>query len=150
MKFCLPGMLLIFALCAGCGPTPPVRLACVPTHGELYVGGQPASGAELLFQPADVSSSRWQAGMPHAVVREDGSFTVETYETKAGVADGAPEGEYVVLVKWMTQPTVPAGERPRDDHAPYDRLLGKHYNPVTATLRAKVSAPETRLPRFQL
>ncbi len=88
--------------------------------------------------------------MPHAVVRADGTFAVETYETKDGNADGAPEGEYVVLVKWMTQPSTPQGERPRDDHASYDRLIGKHYNPATATLRAKVAMPETRLPRFQL
>ena len=153
MMFRLPGLLLaglLAGMCAGCGPAPTARLACVQTQGELFIGGQPASGAELLFQPADANSERWLSGMPHAVVRDDGTFVVETYETKDGVADGAPEGDYVILVKWMTKPNVPQGERPRDNHAPYDRLLGKHYNPATATLRAKVAAPETRLPRFQL
>lgn len=157
MKFSLPGLLLLASLqiagcaIAGCSTQPALqRLVCVPTQGELFIGGQPASGAELLFQPLDVQAQRWEAGLPHALVGDDGKFTVETYETKEGVADGAPEGEYVVLVKWMTKSTAPAGERAGDDHTPYDRLLGKHYNPATATLRAKVVAPLTILPRFQL
>ncbi len=164
MKFPMPEtmpglmreMLLVVSLAgnfalAGCASRPVEnRLPCVPVQGELFVGGQPAAGAELLFQPLDASAERWLAGMPHALVRDDGTFAVETYETKDGVADGAPEGEYIVLVKWLTKPTVPQGERAGDDHAPYDRLFGKHYNPATATLRAKIAAPLTILPRFQL
>lgn len=140
--------LIVLLMCAlGCASEPDVQqLPCIPTRGELYIGGVPAGGAELLFQPQDADAERWIAGMPHATVNDDGTFQVGTYQA----ADGAPEGEYIVLVKWMTVPNVPKGERPRDDHMPYDRLLGKHYNPATAKLRAKVSSPETRLPRFQL
>lgn len=156
MKFPLPGMMLFAGLASSCAfagcTSRPVenRLPCVPAQGELFIGGRPAAGAELLFQPLDAQAERWLAGMPHALVREDGTFTVETYETKDGVPDGAPEGEYIVLVKWLTSTAAPTGERAGDDHAPYDRLFGKHYNPATATLRAKVVPPLTILPRFQL
>lgn len=142
---------LLILLVASCNTQPDMRrLPCVPARGELFIGGQAATGAELLFQPQSMELERWNGVYPRATVRDDGSFEIETYLTPKGGPDGAPEGDYVVLVKWMTTPTVPAGERPRDDHAPYDRLLGKYNNPATTKLRAKVVAPQTWLPRINL
>jgi hypothetical protein len=64
-----------------------------PVKGQLFVNDKPAAGAFVLFvpvnEPADAKDPR-----PGAEVGEDGSFALSTY----GENDGAPAGEYVVVV----------------------------------------------------
>jgi len=91
---------LAFALAAalrlaGCGSTDAARANLVPTTGHVSLNGKPASGAILVFHPADNAKANLP---PRARVGSDGRFTVQTSE----VADGLPEGDYTVTIDWRT------------------------------------------------
>ena len=63
--------------------------------------------------------------------------------------DGAPAGEYKVLVKWLTQSKVD----PREDRGGTkgtDRLQGKYYNLDKAPLTATIEKRSNELPPFKL
>src|SRR6185295_11508411 len=102
----------------------------------------PAAGAIVVFQPAGGGNrDEWFAGYPQATVGTDGTFHVVTY----GNTDGAPAGDYIVLVTWP-------GERdPNDEEAsPPDKLGGKFADPKTTPLKAKVESGPTKLAPFNV
>src|SRR6185312_4564325 len=74
----------------------PPRKACYPVKGQLTVRGQPAEGAVIMFQPEGANPDEWPVGYPRATVGADGKFEVATY----GDNDGAPAGDYKVLINW--------------------------------------------------
>jgi hypothetical protein len=83
-------------LCVSCEGTAP-GLSSVT--GKLVCNGQPAAGAVLSFHrqggdtPAPKDSTQL---IPSAVVKDDGSFTVETHP----LGFGAAPGKYAILVQW--------------------------------------------------
>lgn len=87
---------------AGCGAGDRKRV--YPVSGAVFVHGQPAIGARVFFSPAE-NPTNPRALRPFAVVDEDGSFRLTTYTTY----DGAPTGEYVVIVTWSEQPAGASG-----------------------------------------
>src|SRR3954451_14894602 len=94
-------LLMLFAAglaVAACSPSGPTKKVCYPVKGELTVGGKPAEGATVMFQPREAEPTDWAAGYPRATVGADGKFEVSTY----GENDGAPAGDYVILVTWPT------------------------------------------------
>jgi hypothetical protein len=117
----------------------------VPVSGQLFVGAQPAEGALLVLRP--VGNDRpedWKQGFPRATVAADGSFRVGTYSSD----DGAPVGEYVVLVTWYQ---VAPGANADDPEAErVDRLGGRFADPNQSTLQVQVQEAKTDLPRFDL
>lgn len=101
MKACyLSSALFLCALVgtAGCGTRrPPV----VPVGGKvMYKKTTPAHGALVVFHPASYDIEKQIGGKPVGKVREDGTFTLTTYEED----DGAPEGEYGVTIDWRGSP----------------------------------------------
>ena len=123
----------------GCGKSGPAKKACFPVKGQLFVKGQPAAGAQVVLRPPN--PDEWPDGFPRATVAADGSFDVETYGNK----DGAPAGDYTVVVTW----TVNAAKPDAEDTAMVDRLGGK-YDPTNSKLSAKVEAGPTTLPAIRL
>ncbi len=103
-----------------------------PVHGQLLVGGKPASGALVFFvpvnEPAEPTDPR-----PRATVSSDGSFDVSMYADK----DGAPVGEYSVIVMW-------------EGEGGYDKLKGQYSDPAKSKLRVTVKEGKNDLPPFQL
>jgi hypothetical protein len=73
-------------------------------------------------------------------VEEDGTFALSTYGDK----DGAPAGEYVVLVRW------PGKVLPDGREEPEDKLYGRYYDASRPLLKATVQAGPNDLPTFQL
>ena len=131
------------SVCAvSCSGGRPKKKACYPVKGQLFVKGQPAAGATLIFQPQGGGShEEWTSGFPRADVVADGSFDVETY----GEKDGAPAGDYVVLITWREKVD------PQNEEAtPPDRLGNRYNDPATSQLRAKVEAKPTELPPIKL
>jgi hypothetical protein len=110
-------------------------------QGQLLVKGQPAAGALVILQPQGGGNPQeWAAGFPRAQVAADGSFDVETY----GEKDGAPAGDYVVLVSWTSV------DPQNEEASTPDRLGGRYSDASTSPLRAKVESRPTELAPIKL
>lgn len=137
--------------CGGCaqGVDSASRKPVFPVAGELYFDGAPARNVMVIFQPADnaARSEVWPMGFPKANVSADGSFQVGTYEEK----DGAPVGEYLILVIPVADLTTPqqmAGDsaRPAAGAGPGSRFS----SPDRPAGRYVVEAKENKIPRLSL
>lgn len=83
-----------------------------PVRGTLTVNGSPAEGAGVVLRPV---APRADLNNPTGTVAADGSFKLFTYPH----GDGAPAGEYVVLLSWQ----VP---NPKDPDNPKHKLPLKY------------------------
>jgi hypothetical protein len=127
--------------CSGTGGPP--KKTCYPAKGKLLVKSQPAAGALVVLRPQTGDSpEEWPYGFPRAQVQADGTFELETYGTK----DGAPAGDYTVLVSWPETVTNPADE----EASPPDRLGGRYNDPATSKLKAKIDPKPTEIPPIQI
>jgi hypothetical protein len=127
---------LFFCLCLlSCGKQygdhPPY-----PISGVVLVNGQPAKGARVVFH--HLGDWGEKSIVPQAVTGEDGRFVLSTY----GVGDGAPAGEYQVVVEW------PAYRRGRNVGP--DRMMGKFAKPKTSGLRVQIKKGNNELAPFDL
>jgi len=137
------GLLLAIIACAGgCSKSSgPPKKVCYPVKGELLVKDKPAEGATVILHPgADANSDEWSMGFPHGNVGADGKFELGTYADN----DGAPAGDYVVLVSW------PAPNPQNEEQSGADRLGGRYANPSLSKLTAKVEPRPTELPPIRL
>lgn len=141
---CLAGFLAVSLVTVlGCGKGGTSDL--VPVAGEVYVEQKPAEGALVVFHPVGgTTPEEWPHGLPHALVAEDGSFRL----TLQPLGDGAPEGDYKVVVTWPA--LKPDGDPEAEEPETYDRLGGRWADPKTTTLTATVQGPNTELARFEL
>lgn len=132
------------AVLAGCGNG---RIATYPAAGTVNVDGRPAEGAIVVFCPVD-PSVELEHLRPAGKSDASGHFELTTFDP----ADGAPAGQFKVLVKWPA-PT-PAGEdregRPGAANKGPDRLKGKFYNLDTTPLTATIEEQSNELPPFEL
>ena len=125
LSFCL--LLLV-----GCGDAAPPSVATVPCHlakGTLTIGDKPAVGAMLIL----VSKSETAGApthRPRATVGESGTFQLSTF----GTNDGAPVGDYGIIVHW-----------PGNDSD--DRLNGRYDSPAKTKQNLKIAhvAPHSRI-----
>lgn len=122
---------VLLACAAGCGED--WRAETVPVTGSLSVNGEPATGAVITLYPqgGEVDERR---SKPFAVVGEDGSFQLKTYEAN----DGAPPGDYVATVKWPWDVTTLS-------LAATDRLKGTYESPSASDWRVTVGESDTVL-----
>jgi hypothetical protein len=107
-----------------------------PTSGQILVNGKPAPEARVVFH--HVGDWGEKSIVPQAWTDDDGRFVLSTY----GVEDGAPAGEYKVVVEW------PAYRRGKNVGP--DRLAGKYSKPSSTTLTARVEQGENVLVPLQL
>jgi len=107
-----------------------------PASGQVLVNGQPANGARVVFHHL----GEWgeKSIVPQAMTDEDGRFVLTTY----GMRDGAPAGDYRVVVEW------PAYRRGRNIGP--DRLMGKFAKPQTSGIKATIEPGPNELPPFDL
>ena len=128
----------LLGICCSKGGTS--KKVSYPVKGELTVQGKPAEGATVMFQPRDANPADWSDGYPRATVGADGKFQVSTY----GENDGAPAGEYVILVSWEApNPTNEEASGP-------DRLGGRYVDPAKSKLTAKIEPRPNELPAIRL
>lgn len=116
--------------CLGCGES--WQAETYPAQGQISVNGVPPTGAVVELYaadtPVDVQNSR-----PWAIVQEDGSYTLTTYEP----GDGAPAGRYAVVLRWppdVSQPSLA------------DRLEGAYARPDRSQWTVTVREEENALP----
>jgi hypothetical protein len=129
-------------LVAGCsGAKGPAKKVCYPVKGQLVVQGKPAEGALVILQPKDNPNvAEWSEGFPRATTGTEGKFELGTYAD----TDGAPAGDYVVLVSWT-----PPNPQNEETSLP-DRLGGRYSDPATSKLTAKVEPRPTELPPINI
>ena len=123
----------------GCGEAKPDRIAVHPAAGTITVKGQPAPGAFVTLHPK--SSPGENVPTPRASVDKDGSFKVSTFDG----GDGAPEGEYVVTVRWYK--LVKTGG---DTVAGPNVIPPKYTRPESSDLTVRIAAGENKLPPIKL
>lgn len=107
-----------------------------PVSGSLLFDGQPADGATVVFHQAGTGPN---TPKPSAVAGPDGGFTLRTYPH----GDGAPAGEYVVLVTWLQDGTGKDGESK-------NRLPNRYADIAQSGLKATVKPGSNKLEPFQL
>ena len=138
----VPLLLIGIAFCYGCSTgSGSAKKVCYPVKGQLLVQGKPAEGALLILQPKDnPDAAGWATGFPHATTVADGKFELGTYAD----VDGAPAGDYIVLVSW-TKPN------PQNEEASTPTASAAAI-PIRSTskLTAKVEARPTELPPINL
>jgi hypothetical protein len=104
--------------------------------------GQPAAGAKVIFHSKGNSDP--QAIDPVGIVAVDGSFTLSS----RAPGDGAPAGDYFVLVIWPDKSAQGRGLAVKQPS--HDRLRGVYSNPDKPLLQARVAAGDNELPAFEL
>lgn len=121
--------------CLGCGGED-WQAATHPAQGRITINGEPPAGAVIELhstgEQPDVRNSR-----PWAVVQEDGSYTLSTYET----GDGAPVGDYAVTVRWppdVSQPSLA------------DRLSGAYATPDRSRWTVTIAEGQNDLPPIEI
>lgn len=108
-----------------------------PTRGRLTVNGQPAGGAVVELHSTGETKPDVRNSRPWAVVQEDGTYTLSTYES----GDGAPLGEYALVVRWppdVNQPSL------------VDRLGNAYSRPEKSKWRVTINEGENELPPVEI
>jgi hypothetical protein len=124
------------------------KIARYPVTGTVLVDGKPAEGATVIFVPVD-GTEEFQRERPFDDSTDsEGRFELRTFQP----GDGAPAGEYKVMVRWLATagPTNAETDRDRPVGGPPDRLRGRYFNPETSGLSAKVEESATEVPPLDL
>jgi hypothetical protein len=134
------------ALASSCGQS---KLAPIkgqqpvfPVSGQLMMGGEPMTDAQVFFIPIDEPAANVSRIRPHAVVDEDGAFKVSTY----GSEDGAPAGNYRVVISWRGALAGGAGD---SDDRP-EKVPAAYRNPRTSRLKVEIAEGENALPTWEI
>jgi hypothetical protein len=129
--------MIFISMLSGCGGTkytdPPV-LPVAPVSGTVKFGAQVPAGALVTFVPV----SRTEEGIAsQGTVRADGTFKISTY----GKEDGAPLGDYVVLLQWNK----PIGGE--DGNAGGVNVFPRNYsNPTQSPIKVTVKEGTNEIP----
>ncbi len=81
----------LFVVLSGCSEQ---RVPVYPVSGKITYKGQPPVGASVVLH--SLSGSDAKDVVPAGTVKDDGSFTVTSYDP----GDGAPQGDYVATIEW--------------------------------------------------
>lgn len=136
------GLALLPLTLSSCGGRHRPTEVLYPTKGQVFYQGNPAAGATVILYPVN-SPGEWEHGYPNGVVAADGTVAFQT----GGEWDGAPAGEYAVLVMWMETPV----ENDRtSEEGTADKLGGRYANAESPQWRVKVEGAPCEIPRMEL
>jgi hypothetical protein len=113
-----------------------------PVRGTVLYEDKPAEGATVVFHPVNGTPD---SPRPSGVVGKDGTFTLRTHPH----GEGAPEGNYVVLVTWF-EAAGPAKKEGRDPPDPKSKLSEHYTDAAKSGLKATVKPGENKLEPFKL
>ena len=133
-RFPLVGILglLIVPMSIGCSSG---KLAMYPVTGQVLVDKKAAPGVMVIFCPVEGSEAA-KKQRPVGNTDADGKFHLTTLRPN----DGAPLGQYKVLVQWADGASGGGA----------DRLGGRYMNLEKTPLTATVSKDSLELPPFEL
>ena len=125
---------------SACGGSDRVPVNTV--SGKVLLRGKPAAGATVRFIAVNPTKAA-SAIRPIGIVRENGSFSVATYD----FGDGAPTGKYGVIITWPTPDALTEpGEIPKD----YIRLEKEYGDAKNPKFHAVVESGSNQLDAFEL
>jgi hypothetical protein len=137
----LGGIAMIF----GCGDG---KITRYPVTGSVLVDGQTVEGVQIVFIPIE-GSEEFLRERPAGYTGPDGKFELTTF----GTNDGAPAGDYKVMIRWFP-PNPQSAPATRDDRqraaAVPDRLGGRYANPDETGLTATVPKGGGEIPPFEV
>ena len=146
-RFSWLSLLLMFA--AGCqhGPDPKIeRDKVTKVVGKVLIDGNPqpmvaVKLSRLNGPDPSAETSKGVGVVPSGFTDEEGNFSIGTYDAGAD-ADGAPEGDYAVIVIW--------GERALRGRYQGDKFNGKYSNPAKSDFRVTVGDDPVDLGTIEL
>jgi hypothetical protein len=119
-------------LSAACGSKGREFKALYPVHGKVVIDGKAAKGARVVLHPHGEPDPR--AILPQAVVGDDGTFTLSTYNFE----DGAPAGAYGVTITQFQK------------NSPVNLFPARYDNPATSGLDIQIEPKVNELEPFTL
>ena len=131
-----PFGLIALLLCAGCSQKPSWQVEVHPAKGTCWINGEPAHRAKMIWFSKNGPIDKRET-IPHAIVQEDGTFQVTTYEEN----DGVPEGEYDVILYWLDNPW---------EAKAADRLRGRYGKPESPLKTITIVPGENELEPIDL
>jgi len=134
---------LFFLLVSGCGDG---KVRRYPVSGSVKVDGRPAENAVVIFCPVNAAPEVTNL-RPSGMTDAQGSYKMMSIKP----GDGAPAGQYKVIVKWPAPAA--AGADDREGRGPKlgpDRLKGKYYDLDKSSLNATVEKKTNEIPPFEL
>lgn len=123
----------------GCGEAKPDRVAVYPASGKVTLKGQPTHGAQIILHPKSVLGE--DVPSPRGHVDKDGHFQLSTFDG----GDGAPEGEYIVTLRWYK--LVKQGA---DVVAGPNVIPAKFTKPESSNITVRIAAGQNELPPIKL
>jgi hypothetical protein len=122
----------------GCGDG---GLPVYSVTGTVKVDSKPADGVMVIFCPTEGADELMKL-RPYGLTGPDGTFRLTTFDP----ADGAPAGNYKVIMQWPAQVSGKGDERMASGR---DRLRGRYMNLDRSQFTAKIE-DDTELPPFDL
>ena len=118
------------------------RVRVHPASGQVFFEEKPIPGGLVMLDPTWMKQPTFPR--PRAVVKDDGSFVLETY----GKGDGVPAGDYRVLVIWAVKTNkeveVEGGSLPKN-------VLPPRYGKFdTSGLRVTIKEGKNQIPAIKL
>ena len=130
---------LTAAILFGCGDQRPVGPQVFPVQGKLLFDGEPMAGARITLHR--VGEAEGGEHYPRATTDEQGVYQLSTLVSE----DGAPEGNYVMVVYWPDPKVVARDPYGEGDKLPPDLLRRRFATPDASNLRATIPDAPTRL-----
>ncbi len=127
---------------SSCGSSDKPSVPLLPTTGQVFYQGRPATGATIILHPLNEQGD-WKKGYPSGSVAADGSVKILT----AGQWEGAPAGEYAVVVLWMPDQS---GDQQISEEETTDKLAGRYADPANSSWKVKVEGAGCELPKIDL
>jgi hypothetical protein len=125
---------VLAAACLGCGES--WEAATYPASGRVTINGEPPAGALVQLCPTGAKVDE-RDSRPWGVVKEDGSYTLATYDGGAG----APAGEYMFTITWPPSVKVPSMA---------DRLGHRYSKPDQSRWKMTIKPGENALPDVEM
>jgi hypothetical protein len=131
-------LLLVLALAMLGGACNKSTVKLYPVKGKVLFKDQPASGAQIVFRPANEDPAA-KLSAPYATVGEDGGFSLRTEPH----GEGALPGDYIVMITWY-------GPDPKNAEQSVNKLPAKYADPNTPLLKVTVKEGINELEPFKL
>lgn len=149
LRFVWFSMFALTLLCSACNRS---SVKLYPVRGQVFYKNQPASGAQIVFQPADQSTSDQTSSeaakrdestakqpMAYGSVAPDGSFVLRSFPH----GEGAAAGSYNVLITWYAAD-------PRNAEKTVSKLPEKYADQSRPAFKIVVKEQKNELEPFRL